>query len=263
MNLGVRYEAHPALYTNDGLANSFDLKNDAMVTASTPAQLIAKGYTTQAIITNDEKIGVKFETPAQAGMPANTLLKNYDLNFLPRLGVAYVPFTSLYSTVFRGGFGTYLYDTALDDYVNHPEQNNPFTAQYTQSYSSAAQAVDGLPNEQLRYNGPAKFGVAGLNTQNVVDSSSLTSILPGIGQFNTSPDWKPVNVDQTNVTIEQPLPGRSALRVSYIWVHTTNLDVATVITTILRLRLTEHFFRRRAAASSGRLAGVGRLSCHG
>lgn len=83
INYGVRYEAHPAIYTYDGLANTFDLKNDAMVLASTPAQLIAKGYTTQAIISNDERIGVKFETPEEAGMPAGSLMKNYYLNFIP------------------------------------------------------------------------------------------------------------------------------------------------------------------------------------
>ena len=224
LNLGLRYEAHPALYTNGGLANSFDLYHDAMVTALTPAQLIAKGYTTQAIITNDENIGVKFETPAEAGMPDNTLLNNYDLNFLPRFGVAWQPFSS-FGTVLRGGFGSYLYDAPLEDYVNHPEQNNPFTAQYTQDYGSAAQATDGLPNELLRYNDPAKFGVAGRNTSGVVNSNSINSILPGVAQFSTSAYWKPVHVDETSFTIEQPLPGRSALRVSYLYIHTTNLNV--------------------------------------
>lgn len=89
LNLGLRYEAHPALWTKYGLPAAFDYKNDAEVLAVPPATLIAEGYTTQAIITNDENIGVKFETAAEAGMPATTLMKSYYLNFLPRAGLAY------------------------------------------------------------------------------------------------------------------------------------------------------------------------------
>jgi hypothetical protein len=225
LNVGLRYEAHPATYTHDGLMNSFDLKNDAVVLASTPQQLIAKGYTTQAIITNDENIGMKFETPAEAGFPNNTLLNSYDWIFLPRLGVAWTPWGPN-RLVLRGGYGIYTYDTPLENYVNHPEGNNPFTATYTQSYSTAAQAIDGLPNEQIRYNGPAVFGVTGLNTTNIVNTSTTTSILPGVTLWSDSPDWRPVHVQQGNVTLEQPLPGRSAVRVSWIYSKSTDLDIA-------------------------------------
>lgn len=223
LNIGLRYEAHPALWTKDGLTNSFDFKNDAMVLSAPISELIAKGYTTQAIITNDENIGMKFETAQQAGMPANTLMDNYDFNFLPRLGLAYIPFRT--GTIFRGGFGQYMYATPLEDYENHPERNNPFTAQYTQSYSTANQAVDDLPNELLRYNDPVKFPVTGLNSANIVNSNSTNSILPGVTLYSVSPNWKPVEVTQGNFTIEQPLPGRSALRVTYLYSHTANLDL--------------------------------------
>lgn len=225
INAGLRYEAHPAIWTADGLANTFDLKHDAMVMASTPAQLIAKGYTTQAIITNDKLIGVKFETPAQAGMPAHTLMKNYYLNFLPRFGMAWQPFGGRSGTVIRGGYGRYDFPTPLEDYVNHPEVNNPFTAGYSQNYFGAAQSVDGYPNELLRYDGATKFGVAGENTANVVDSNSTTSILPGISLFSVDPNWKPTYVTETNLTIGQRLMDHSVLRVSYVWTHANNLDV--------------------------------------
>lgn len=226
LNLGLRYEAYPALYTDNGLMNSFDLKNDAVVLAGNIPDLIAKKYTTQAIITNDEFIGMKFETPQEAGMPANTLLKNYNLNFLPRLGVAWTVSRYRWSPIIRGGYGIYLYDTPLENFANHPENNNPFTATYTRTYASAAQAVDGLPNELLRYNDPVMFGVAGLNTANVVDSASTTSILPGVTLWSDTPDWKPVRVQQGSVTVELPLPARSALRLSWIGSKTTGVDVS-------------------------------------
>jgi hypothetical protein len=228
LNLGVRYEAHPALSTDNGLMNSFDLKNDAIVLAATPAQLISKGYTTQAIITNDQFIGVKFETPQDAGFPANTLLNSYNWNFLPRIGAAWTLNKSRWSPILRGGYGIYLYDTPLENFVNHPENNNPFTSTYTQSFATAAQSVDSLPNELLRYNDPVKFGIAGLNTANVVNSASTTAITPGgpTAIWSDSPEWRPSRVQQVNATIELPLPGRSALRVTYIGSKSTNLDVS-------------------------------------
>jgi hypothetical protein len=223
-NLGLRYEGHTGLWTKDGLVNTFDLKNDAMVLGATPAQLIAKGYSTQAIITNDKNIGVKFETPAEAGMP-DKLFRNYMLNFMPRVGIAYLPFGSKLGMVIRGGYGRYTYAAKLGDYANHPEQNNPLTATYTQSYSQAAQAIDGLPNELLRYNDPSVFGVAGANTANVVDTNAINSVLPGISLFSVDPSYAPTYVSETNFTIEQPLKGHSALRASYIWNHASNLDI--------------------------------------
>jgi Carboxypeptidase regulatory-like domain len=227
VNLGLRYEAHPALWTKYGVMNAFDLKNDAQVLAAPPSTLIAEGVTTQPIITNMENIGVKFETPAEAGMPANTLLSNYDLNFLPRVGIAFQPFGGRHGTVIRGAYGRYVYPLPENDYVNHPEENAPLTNTYIQSYATAAQAIDGLPNELLRYNDPVVFGVEGENTANVVNTNVTNSILPGISITTSSPNAHPALVTETNFTIEQAIKGNSALRVSWVWTHSTNMYSST------------------------------------
>lgn len=224
-NIGLRYEARPALWTKDGLVNTFDLKNDAMVLGTTPENLIAKGYTTKAIITNDEYIGVKFETAQDAGMPS-VLMRNYNLNFFPRVGLAYLPFGSKAGTVIRGAYGRYAYANPLEDYANKPERNNPFNASYTMSYATAAQAKDGQANEYLRYNGPATFGVAGENTANKVDTTSTTALLPGIAPYSVDPAWAPTFATEVNFTVEQPLKGYSVVRASYVWTHATNLDIS-------------------------------------
>ena len=69
VNLGLRYEAHPAMWEKYGLMTSFDLKNDAMVLGAPIATLISEGFTTQAAINNEMYDGAKFETAQQAGLP--------------------------------------------------------------------------------------------------------------------------------------------------------------------------------------------------
>ena len=226
LNFGVRYEAHPAIWTKDGLMTGFDFKNDAEVLTVPVSQLIAEGRTTQSIITNDENIGVNFETPSQAGLPANTLMRNYDLVFLPRFGIAYQPFGSRFGTVLRGGYGLFANPVPIEDFIEYATSyQNPFTVPYTQSYASAAQAIDGLPNELLRYNDPVQFGVMGANTANVINSNSTNGILPGIAQYSVSPDSPPQYITEANFTIEQPLKGNSVLRLSYIYTHAKNLAI--------------------------------------
>lgn len=223
VNLGLRYEDHTGYWVKHGLLSSFDLKNDAEVLGAPISSLIAEGYTTQAIITNDENIGVKFETPQQAGIPAK-LFKNYNLLFLPRVGIAYQPFGGRYGTVIRGGYGRYVAATnANEDGFAESVKVTPIVGTYTQSYSSAAQAIDGQPNELLRYNDPAVFGVMGRNTAHVVDTASTNAILPGLGHVAVSPNWPPASDTETDFTIEQALKGNSALRISWIWTHGTNL----------------------------------------
>jgi len=223
-NIGLRYEARPALWTKDGLANSFDFKTDSMVLGTTTDDLIAKGYTTQAIINNDKRIGIKFETAQQAGMPEK-LMRDYNLNFFPRVGLSYQPFGGRFGTVLRGSYGRYAYANPIEDYANKPERNNPFNASYTTSYATANQAVDSLPNEYLRYNGPSVFPVAGKNSASVVDSTSITAINPGVAIYSVDPNWAPTFVTETNFTVEQPLKGHSVVRASYVWTHASNLDV--------------------------------------
>lgn len=223
VTLGLRYENHTGYWVKNGLLSSFDLKNDAEVLGAPITSLIAEGFTTQAIISNDENIGVKFETPQQAGVPAK-LFKNYNLLFLPRIGFAYQPFGGRHGTVIRGGYGRYVAATnANEDGFSESIKVTPIVGTYTQSYSSAAQAIDGLPNELLRYNDPAVFGVMGVNTANVVNTSSTNAILPGLGHVAVSPNWPPASDTETDFTIEQSLKGNSALRISWIWTHGTNL----------------------------------------
>ncbi len=219
LNLGVRYEAHPAPLMKNGTQIGFDLKNDAEVLGASTASLIAKGYTTQAIISNVENDGGKIETTQEAGIPS-AMTNNYDLNILPRFGIAWQPFGDRWGTVLRGGYGRYIYPIPIYFSMASVGGATPFEASYTQSYVTAAQSPDGLPNYLLR---SAQTVTAGVNSSNVVNSNSTNSILPGMNIDAIDPDDAPDLVTQANVTLEQPMKGNSVLRVSWIYSHDANL----------------------------------------
>ncbi|MDR3793718.1 MAG: carboxypeptidase-like regulatory domain-containing protein [Terracidiphilus sp.] len=233
VNLGVRWEDHPAVWVKDGIYNSFDLKNDAVVFASPVTDLISKGYTTQAIITNMQNNGAVYETPQQAGWPS-ALMRNYPFSFSPRVGLAYQPFGGKHGTVIRGAYGRYIYPMPTRSFVKNPVQNNPLEVSYTQSYSDTAQTYDGVTNELLRVpqsgatwsKSSAFTPIMGTNTagSSIVDSSSVTALKPGVGLWANSKDMPPDFVTQMNFTVEQSLKGNSALRVTWLWTHGTNLD---------------------------------------
>jgi hypothetical protein len=220
INAGVRWEMHPAPHTEDGLLGSFDLANDALVLPNPMSFYINKGYTTQAIATNLQNLGVKLETPQQAGIPSSGIY-NSNFNFNPRIGVAYTPFNGKWGTVIRGGYGQYIYPVPIRNSVKVPISNVPFTAGYSTSYTSAAQAPDGLPNYLLR---TPQTVVAGLNSANVVNTSSVNALLPGITLNTLDPHYPPAHVTQANATIEQPFKDASVFRITYLFTHGSNLD---------------------------------------
>ncbi len=218
LNVGLRYEAHPAPYTSNNLMASFDLKNKAMVLAQPISWYVTQGYTTQTIVNNLENLGMVFETPQEAGIPS-TMLRNNDFTFGPRVGAAYS--LGSHGTVLRGGYGRYIFPVPVRNSLKLPSADAPFATSYTQNYNVGAQSPDGLNNYMIRTSSPV---IAGVNSSNVVNSGNLNSIIPGITQVTMNPDYAPNFVTEVNATVEQALKGNSAVRVSWVYTHASNLD---------------------------------------
>lgn len=220
LNFGVRYEALPAISESGGMMMGFDLKNDAMVTSGALSKLIAEGVTTQAIISNDEYDGAKFETPAEAGMPS-MLVYGYNNNWLPRLSAAWQPFGARIGTVIRGAAGQFLYPIPIREAYRDVNRNNPFTAGYSENYTNAVYSPDGQPNYLLRSTQPVTMGV---NSSGVVNSDSTSAIQPGLGIVSIDPHFPPSKVTQGDLTIEQPVKWGSVVRATYIFNHGSYLN---------------------------------------
>lgn len=221
LNLGVRWEGHPAPHADKDYFVTFDMKNDALVLKQPLSYYLQQGLTTQALVTNLQNLGVKFETPQQGGLPSSGFYGSW-WNFLPRLAFAYTPSFGFKGTVIRGGYGEYIYPVPVRNSIRYLTADYPFTASYSHSYTAASQAPDGLPNYLLR---APQTVVAGLNSANVVNSNSINALLPGISLGETlNANYPPAHVREANMTIEQPFGDGSVFRISYVFTHGFNLD---------------------------------------
>ena len=89
---------------------------------------------------------------------------------------------------------------------------------------SSANTSPGFNNTTTNPTTGNGWPIIGLNSTNLINTSTTTAITPGLSIVSINPDNPPSYVDEANFTIEQPLKWNSVLRVSYLYTHGTNLN---------------------------------------
>ena len=220
LNLGVRWEYNPPMKEADNFLTGFDLKNHAVVNGMPLSEMVARGFTLQPIADAYSKLGVKYETTQEAGLPSRFVKPNY-LDFGPRVGFAYRLSDSSRAPVLRGGYSIFGFNVPTFTYEAQMRQNNPTFAGLQYSPNGAAWSPDGVPNYYLR-SVPTVF--AGQNTANIlaVNTNSITR-----GNFTTTffdPDLPTSRSHQWNLTLEKQIMADTVARVSYTGTHGSRLD---------------------------------------
>src|SRR5262249_40959148 len=146
-------------------------------------------------------IGMKVETPQQAGLPDNLVYANKH-DFGPRTGFAWRIGNSAKSPVLRGGYGMYYFPIPNFGYETGMRSNPPARDLYTYNFNSTN--YQPLPNYALL---SAPTVVAGVNSTNVVNVNGANAIAPGsmnpIVYFN--PNLPTARAHQWNVTLEKEI----------------------------------------------------------
>jgi hypothetical protein len=221
LNLGLRWEFYPAMREGNNVLTGFDTKSKSIINGVPLERMYELGVTSPTIVSNFTNIGVKFITPDQAGLP-DTLVYSNPWDFGPRAGFAYKTSGSSRPIVLRGGYALYGFPIPLRTFNARMRSNAPTNARFTQSYTSAAQSPDGLPNYALR---SVPSVIAGVNSAGVLDPSKPGGV--DRGSFRTSyfdPEQPTTRAHEWNLTVEREILDNTVVRVGYVGTHGANLE---------------------------------------
>jgi hypothetical protein len=221
VNLGLRYELHPALAERQNLFTGFDMDQHAIVNGVSMDELIRIRRTTPEIARTFTSIGVRFLSAADVGLPTSLTYADRR-GFGPRAGIAYKLGSGHRPVIARTGFSLFVYPPPLRNFNAAIRSNPPFQATFTKSFTSAAQSPDGLPNYAMR---SAPTVIAGLNSENVIDPTQPGGVSRGGFTTNFFDPHQPLTrVSEWNLTLEREIANAVVARVSYVGNHGFNLE---------------------------------------
>jgi hypothetical protein len=221
LNLGLRYEYHPPLHERDGLFTGFDMDKHAIVNGRSIEELVRLGRTTPEIVNTFTRIGVKFLSAAEVGLPEN-LTYNDPWGLGPRAGLAYKIGGSRKPLILRTGYSLFVYPPPLRNFNAAIRSNPPFQATFVRSFTSASLSPDGLPNLAMR---SVPTIIAGLNSENAIDPRQPGGVARG--GFTTNyfdPEQPLTRVSEWNLTLERELFAGIVGRVAYVGNHGFHLE---------------------------------------
>jgi hypothetical protein len=208
LNLGVRWEYLGPYIDERGMTAGWDFPSKSLVRNVTIQQLVASGYTTQAIADGYAAAGVKYITPDQAHLPGNIVsVSKHD--FSPRVGFAYNPHIGKKHLVVRGGYGMYFFPIPARTF-SELRLNPPMQGTYRLSWNDPAYTVDGLPNALLRF---APDVITGVNSANAI---RIAPPSPGIQMTALNPDLPTARAHEFNFTVEHEVVKDTVVRAGFI-----------------------------------------------
>ncbi len=221
LNLGVRWEFYPAMREGNNILTGFDTKTHSIINGVPLERMYELNATTPVIVSQFTRIGVKFITPDQAGLP-DTMMYSNPHDFGPRAGFAYRLSTGRRSTVLRGGYALYGFPIPLRTFNARMRSNAPTNARFTQNINSAAQSPDGLPNYGLR---SVPTIIAGVNSRDVLNINEPGGVTRG--SFRTSyfdPNQPTSRAHEWNLTLEREIGDNVVVKAGYVGTHGVRMD---------------------------------------
>ncbi len=220
LNMGVRYEYTSPGRDRDNTILSFDPKSHAIVMGRSLDDLVKLNHAHPTIASAYANLGVKYETPAQAGLP-DSLINLNKWDFGPRVGFAYRLGSLNHPTVLRGGYAIYAFPESLRLITCETRAIVPTTATFTSNPNSAPESPDGLPNFLLR---SVPQVVAGANSKDALDLSRVTGITRGSGTvYYLDPNQPTARAHEWNLTVEREILANTSVKVSYAGTHGVRL----------------------------------------
>jgi hypothetical protein len=217
---GVRWDMNPAFTERTNALNVFDLKTHALVFPEPLEYYYRNGKTTPQVVERYERVGVKFLSAEEAGLPKKIFKDNW-FDIGPRAGFVYRLFDGDRQMVIRGSYGIYLSAVPMRTLLAQFSGLAPFRANFSYNPNSAAQSPDGISNYLLR---TAPTIIAGANSANVIDLNNPAAIGRGVAVRGMDDDQSSVKIHEWNLTFEKQLSKNTVFRVSYKGKHGVNTD---------------------------------------
>jgi hypothetical protein len=231
LNMGLRWEYFTPLREKYNDFNGFDAQNHAVILGAPLAQQEAMGNTNPAIVSHLEALGVKFETPQQAGWPDGLMTASKD-QLGPRLGFAYKGGDGARSFVLRGGYSISYFPMNTRTWNQGVAQNAPTSAVFLSSITDATVSPDGISNYGMR---SVPTVIAGSNSANAISLASPVGITAGSAAtqviYPGQPNMKNGRVEQWNATLEKEVAKETIVRVTYQGSHSENILQAHALNT--------------------------------
>jgi hypothetical protein len=159
--------------------------------------------------------GLTWTTANSVGYPSNLFRSDHN-NFGPRLGAA---FMLTDKTVLRGGYGEYFWTVPLAQLLQASRSNPPLNLRY----QNALTEKNFPENNYTLISQPAPADILPTATVDITGAGVISPSAQSEFIWDGR-NWKDGRAQEWHVTLERQLPHQTALRLSYIGTHGSDLE---------------------------------------